>query len=143
MLVVCVAVLMRDGFNDPLTWVVEISEYSLLWMTLLGSAWVLRSAGHVRVDLLLQYLGPTGLRICGMISSAAGMLATGIIFVFGVIATWHAYVQGAYKPTITNVPTWMVIIVIPFGALLLCFRFLRLFVEYVSRQRNFGSESPY
>ncbi len=140
MLVVCAEVLLRDGFNRPISWMVEINEYALLWITFLGSAWVLRSGGHVRVDIVLQFLSPAALRVCGMISSGLGMVATAIVFGFGVAATWSAYVEGAYKPTTTNVPTWMIIIVIPVGALLLAFRFLRFFVEYRSRQRNFGAE---
>ena len=54
-----------------------------------------------------------------MISSALGSVGTAIIFAFGVGATWSAYVEGAYKPTTTNVPTWIVVIVIPVGSLLL------------------------
>ncbi len=142
MIVVCIAVLLRDGFNSPITWGVEISEYALLWITFLGSAWVLRTGGHVRVDLVLQFLGPAGLRICGMISSALGALGTAVIFVFGIIATWNAYIQGAYKPTVVNVPTWMVVIVIPVGALLLSIRFMRMFIEHQSRT-EFDDESPY
>ena len=140
MLVVSAEVVMRYGFNSSISWVVEISEYALLWITFLGSAWVLRSGGHVRVDIVLQFLSPAALRICGLITSALGTLTTAIIFAFGVGATWTAYVEGAYKPTSTNIPTWMIIIVIPFGSLLLSLRFLRLFVEYLSRQRDFGAE---
>ena len=44
MLVVCAEVLLRYGFNSPISWVVEISEYALLWITFLGAAWVLRAA---------------------------------------------------------------------------------------------------
>jgi TRAP-type C4-dicarboxylate transport system permease small subunit len=140
MLVVCLEVALRYGFNSPISWVVEISEYSLLWITFLGTAWVLRVGGHVRVDIMLQFFSPATLRVCGMISSAISGAATAIIFAFGAWATWHAYVEGTYKPTLTNVPTWMIIIVIPFGSLLLTLRFARLFAEYYSRQRDFGSE---
>lgn len=140
MLVICAEVLLRDGFNSPISWMVEITEYALLWVTFLGSAWVLRSGGHVRVDIMLQFLSPAALRFCGLISSALGLLGTAIIFAFGVGATWSAYLEGAYKPTATNVPTWMVIIVIPIGSLLLALRFLRLFLEYHSHQRDFGAE---
>ncbi|MCW5774206.1 MAG: TRAP transporter small permease [Rhodospirillaceae bacterium] len=143
MLVVCSEVLLRYGFNSPISWVVEISEYALLWITFLGAAWVLRADGHVRVDIVLQFLSPNALRACGMITAAFGALTTAVICGFGIHATWSAYVQGAFKPTGTDVPTWMIIIVIPLGALLLFFRFLRFFVEYYSRQRSFGGETAH
>ncbi len=142
-LAICAEVLLRYGFNRPLTWVVEISEYSLLWITFLGASWVLRHGGHVRVDIALQYMSPAALRVCGLFSSAAGVAITLVLVGFGAEATWAAYVQGAFKPTGVDVPTWMVLIVIPLGGILLFFRFARLFVEYWSRQRDFGAESSH
>lgn len=139
-LAICAEVLMRYGFNSPISWVVELSEYSLLWITFLGAAWVLRHGGHVRVDIVLQYLSPGALRACGLVSSALGSLTTLVLFVFGADATWAAYARGAFKPTGIDVPTWMVVIVIPFGCLLLFLRFARLFAEYWTRQRDFGSD---
>jgi TRAP-type C4-dicarboxylate transport system permease small subunit len=133
-------VLLRYGFNRPIVWVVELSEYALLWITFLGAAWVLRHGGHVRVDILLQYLSPRALRVCGLISSAMGALTTLVLFAFGVDATWTAYMRGAFKPTGTDVPTWIVVIVIPLGSLLLFLRFARLFAEYWTRRRDFGAE---
>ena len=139
-LAICAEVLLRYGFNSPIRWVVEISEYSLLWTTFLGAAWVLRHGGHVRVDILLQYLSPNALRVCGLFSSAVGILTTLVLFAFGADATWTAYARAAYKPTGIDVPTWMVLIVIPVGAVLLFFRFARMFAEYWTRQRDFGAE---
>jgi TRAP-type C4-dicarboxylate transport system permease small subunit len=139
-LVVCAEVLLRYGFNRPITWVVEISEYALLWMTFLGTSWVLRNGGHVRVDILLQFLSVPALRVCGLASSLLGALTTLVLFVFGVDATWTAYMRGAFKPTGTDVPTWIVLIVIPLGSLLLFFRFAHFFAEYYTRRRDFGAE---
>jgi TRAP-type C4-dicarboxylate transport system permease small subunit len=139
-LAICAEVLLRYGFNSPIRWVVELSEYALLWITFLGAAWVLRNGGHVRVDILLQYLSPAALRICGLFSAGAGAVTTLVLLVFGVEATVTAMMRGAFKPTGIDVPTWMVIVVIPTGALLLFFRFARLFGEYWARRRDFGAE---
>ena len=137
---ICAEVLLRYGFNSPISWVVEISEYSLLWITFLGAAWVLRNGGHVRVDIVLQYLSPRALRVCGLVSSAMGALTALVLLIFGAEATYSAMMRGAFKPTGIDVPTWMVIIVIPVGGLLLLFRFARFFAEYWTRQRDFGAE---
>lgn len=137
---ICAEVLLRYGFSSPIAWVVEISEYALLWITFLGAAWVLRHGGHVRVDIVLQYLSPKALRVCGLVSSAMGALTALVLLVFGVEATVTAAIRGAFKPTGIDVPTWMVIVVIPLGALLLMFRFARLFAEYWTRRRDFGAD---
>ena len=120
---ICAEVLLRYGFNRPIAWVVELSEYALLWITFLGASYVLRHGGHVRVDILLQYLSPAALRVCGMVSAASCALTSLVIFAFGI-----------------DVPAWIVLIVIPIGSLLLLLRFARLFLEYRSRARDFGAE---
>ena len=51
-------VIMRYFLNRPTLWVVEVSGYSLLFITFLGAAWVLRRGGHVRIDLLTNRLKP-------------------------------------------------------------------------------------
>jgi TRAP-type C4-dicarboxylate transport system permease small subunit len=83
-LAICAEVLLRYGFTSPILWVVEPSEYALLWITFLGAAWVLRHGGHVRVDILLQYLSPAALRVCGLFSAGAGAVTTLVLLVFGV-----------------------------------------------------------
>ena len=39
-------------------WMVETTEYMLLYITFLGAAWVLRKEGHVKMDLLLSRFKP-------------------------------------------------------------------------------------
>ena len=139
-LAICAEVVMRYGFNRPLTWVVEVSEYGLLWMTFLGTAWVLRQGGHVRVDILMHLLSPAVLRLCGLLSAGSGIAASLVLVVFGINATWIAFARGSYKSTGLDIPTWLVLVVIPVGGLLLLMRFLRLFIEYYRGERDFGAE---
>ena len=138
---ICAEVVLRYGFNSPLRWVVEISEYALLWMTFLATAWVLREGGHARVDILMQLLPPAALRVCGLLSAAAGIVASLVLVFFGAHVTWTAFARGSFKSTGLDVPTWMVLIVIPVGGALLLLRFVRLFVEYYRRSRDFGVET--
>lgn len=133
-------VVLRYGFNRPLTWVVEVSEYALLWMTFLGTSWVLRQGGHVRVDILMQFFSPATLRKCGLVSAGCGILASLVLVVFGAQVTWIAMARGSFKPTGLDIPTWLVLVVIPMGGVLLLARFSRMFVEYYTGSRDFGAE---
>jgi TRAP-type C4-dicarboxylate transport system permease small subunit len=45
-LAVCIDVVLRLFVNESLQWVNEISEYSLVYVTFLGAAWLLKSEGH-------------------------------------------------------------------------------------------------
>lgn len=139
-LAICAEVVLRYGFNRPLAWVDEISEYALLWMTFLGTSWVLRQGGHVRVDILMQFLSPAALRRCGLVSAGSGILASLVLVVFGTKATWTALIRGSFKSTGLDLPTWIVLVIIPLSGLLLLARFSRMFVEYRRGERDFGAE---
>ena len=47
MLSVCWEVFSRYYLGRGTAWVIEFSEYSILFMTFLGTAWLLRKDGHV------------------------------------------------------------------------------------------------
>lgn len=48
---ICVEVAMRQVFNKPLMWTVEISEYLQVYITFLGAAWVLKNDSAVNFFL--------------------------------------------------------------------------------------------
>ena len=50
MLAVSAQIVMRYFLNRPMIWVMEITEISLLFITFLGTAWLLRREGHVKID---------------------------------------------------------------------------------------------
>ena len=141
MLLICVDVLLRYVFNAPLSWGVEISEISLLWITMLGSAYVLREGGHIRVDLLFNMISPAATRRCAMFSCVICAIACAVLTVFGSEAVLTSIMRGSFRPTQLEVPVWAIIIVIPVGAALLTLRFVRLFFEYRSGSRRIEDES--
>ena len=57
MLCVCVDVIMRYFFNSPLFWVVELGEYAMLYITFTGAAWLLKTDGHVTIDIFNNHDG--------------------------------------------------------------------------------------
>lgn len=132
---VCLEVVMRYGFNAPLVWVVETGEYALLYITFLGTAWALRNGGHVRVDIILGLFSQRMRRVFGVISSGLGIVISLVLTIWGVVVTWDKFASSAYKPTVVEFPTWIVVIIIPIGSLFLGIRFLRNLVEYAKGER--------
>jgi TRAP-type C4-dicarboxylate transport system permease small subunit len=124
---VCSEILLRTFFARPQVWVIEFSEYGLLFITFLGTSWLMRQDGHVRVDLLTNALGVEGKRRLALVSAAIGCAVSVVLTVFGVIVTLDAQRRGVYKPTILEFPTWLVLVVIPLGSTLLTLRFLHRF----------------
>ena len=127
---VCLEVFMRYVINQPLVWVVELSEYALLYICFLGTAWALRNDNHVKVDIVLNILPHRVRRVLGVISSLLGLSISAILLIWGTLATWEKFQSGAYNPTVVEFPSWIVLLCIPLGSFFLGTRFLRNLVEY-------------
>ena len=133
---VCIEVVLRYGFNAPLMGMIQISEIGLLYITFLGTAWVLRTDQHVRIELVYQFLPPVWRTRMDVISSLVGLVICSVLVVFGCLATWSHYVRGAYKPTLLEVPNWVILIIIPIGSIPLALRYLVQLVFFLRGGRR-------
>ncbi|MFC2047610.1 TRAP transporter small permease subunit, partial [Chloroflexota bacterium] len=69
MLIVAIEVVMRYLLHHPQVWVVETTEYILVWFTFLGAAWILKKEGHVKVEIITARLSPRVQAVLGIITS--------------------------------------------------------------------------
>jgi TRAP-type C4-dicarboxylate transport system permease small subunit len=67
----------------PFTWVEEIGEMALAWLTLIGAAIGIRSRSHFTLHLITPMLGPGMRRAIEILNH---LLIAGI----GLLAAWHA-----------------------------------------------------
>jgi TRAP-type C4-dicarboxylate transport system permease small subunit len=125
MLSVCADVILRYFFNRPQAWVVEISEYLLLYITFLGAAWVLKNEGHVIVDILIARVSPTTRLIFGIISSVIGTFVCLVVFWFGAVETLDIFKRGVANPSVLEFPKAPLVAIIPFGSFFFMIQFLR------------------
>ena len=141
---VCLEIIMRYFLNRPLVWVVELTEYALLYVTFLGAAWLLKEGGHVRVDVVLNFMSRRWQTRWALFSSALGLLVSLILTVFGAIVTIDHLLRGMFKPTILEFPTGVVLAAIPVGCFFLTVRYLRMlidnFTELVLKPERGGKE---
>ncbi|MFH1124000.1 MAG: TRAP transporter small permease [Pseudomonadota bacterium] len=122
---VCTEVICRYFLGRPIVWVVEVTEYILVQITFLGSAWLLKREGHVSVDLVVSHLSPKIRSFFLLITSMAGTLICLILTCWGAVATWGAYRDHLIIPKQLGMPKYLVMIVIPIGCFLLSCQFLR------------------
>ena len=141
--VVCQMVFMRYVLEASTIWQTEFVLYSVVAATLLGSPYVLKTGGHVSVDLLGQALRPRARR---WQQTAAAML--GIIFV--AILAWsgwryfhEAWENGWVTESVWAPPLWIVLLPLPLGFGVLTLQYL---VEVASiftvRDEPVGSAEP-
>ncbi|MBO33689.1 MAG: hypothetical protein CMM74_12060 [Rhodospirillaceae bacterium] len=133
---VCLEVVMRYGFDNPLIWVVEVSENALLFIAFLGAAWVLRNKGHVQVDILINSIRKKHFHRLGILTSLIGVAVSAILAIWGAITTWDHWMRGIYKPTVLEIPSWILLIVIPIGSFLLGIRFIRQAITHWREEEN-------
>ncbi len=136
MLAVSTEVVMRYFLNRPPIWVIEVTEYSLLYITFLGAAWLLRKEGHVKVDLVLTRLKPGTQAFLNATTSALCAIACLILAWYGVKVTWDHFQTGYFLSTILRPPSFAIVLIIPVGSFLLFIQFLRRMYHYLESWRT-------
>jgi C4-dicarboxylate transporter DctQ subunit len=129
---VCVGVGSRYLLNRPITWVVEISEYGLLYITFLVAPWVLRQEKHVSLDLVYTRLSPRNQSIAGVFTSMLAAIVFLMITFYGVKVTLHQFQTQYFTPTILEAPKFLITLIIPVGTFLLLIEILRKVYQHLT-----------
>lgn len=80
MVAVVASVVMRNLGLQPFAWLFVSTEYSLLYLTMLGAPWLVRVRGHVHIELLTAALppalrGPVSRAVAGLCVATCAVLA--------------------------------------------------------------------
>ena len=142
MIVISYEVVTRYMLDRTSLWVTEFSTYSLLWLTFLGAAWLLRKEGHVRMELVLTKLNPRTQALMNVITSIVGILICLVLVRYGVQVAWESFQMGTYYPSLLRVPKWPNYSIIPLGSFLLSVQFLRRTLGYLAQWRELSKEEP-
>ena len=104
MLATTVKVFFRYGLHTSLIGVDQISGTLLLYIGLLGAAWVLRRDEHVIIDILLGRVGARGKRILFVVSSLIGAVVCLVVAVFGTLEVINSIQRGMRIPAEIEMP---------------------------------------
>jgi len=131
MLLVCTEITMRYFMGQPLMWVIDVCTILLVYITFLGSAWLLRADGHVRMELVINRLSKRQGAIVNTITSGISVIVFMVLTWYGAKFTWHFAQIGHFLPTNLEPPTYLILLVIPIGSFLLFMQSIRTTVGYV------------
>lgn len=134
-------VVLRSAFNKPLMWVFEGTEYALLFITFLATAYVLQKEGHVKLDLLLNLMGS---KLRARFNAFVSLVMAGVC----LVTTWSSIRYGIYlyQNDVTiikyyTIPQITIYFVIPVGFLLLTIQSIRRACKYLrSNGTSIGGE---
>jgi C4-dicarboxylate transporter DctQ subunit len=116
-------------------WVIQFNEYALLWMTFLGTAWLLSQKKHISVHIILQRLSEKNKKIFAVIHALMGTLLCGVLCWFTTFTTIEKIGRNVIDVQAVDIPIGYVLMVIPLGFLLLFLQFVRNLVDAVRATR--------
>ena len=136
MLLVCTDVMRRYIMNKSLGWSVEITEFILVGIVSLGMAWLLREEGHVKVDIVQNWLSPRARNLLIGITSAIGAIAVLLIAYYGLLETIKMIEMGAKETGILRLPKAYWLSPLVFGSFLFFIQLLRRSYQNFSEFRT-------
>jgi C4-dicarboxylate transporter DctQ subunit len=131
---------MRYFLGHHIEWMFEVTEYSLVFLTFLGMAWVLRQEGHVKMDLLLNRLNPTAQALVNTITSIICAIVCLLLTWYGAVVTRDCFQLNYRAATLIGPPLWPMLGIIPVGSFLLAIQFLRRSYGFMGDWRGLSNK---
>jgi TRAP-type C4-dicarboxylate transport system permease small subunit len=132
----CMDVILRYCFNRPIHWMLEITEYIMLYIPFLGAALVLKEDGHIRVDILINHLSDRMRAWLNVITSLVGGLVMLTYTVFGGQVTLDYYKRGIPSLESLRTPMFLILMIIPIGGFFFTTQFFRQMVSYYQKLKH-------
>jgi len=123
---VCYTIGMRYLFTKTTIWLMQTTEYALLWIVFLATTWLLREKGHITTDVIYTRLNEKTKRCLDCIMFVIGGLACALMVYFGVAYTHECIAKGVTDVRGVTIPKWIIFIIIPIGSILLTIQFFRM-----------------
>src|SRR3989304_3834555 len=76
---VCYTIGMRYLFTKTTIWLMQTTEYALLWIVFLATTWLLREKGHVTTDIIYTHLNEKTKRYLDCIMFVIGGLVFAVV----------------------------------------------------------------
>jgi TRAP-type C4-dicarboxylate transport system permease small subunit len=123
---VCYTIGMRFLFTRTTIWIMQTTEYALLWIVFLSTAWLLKEGGHITTDILHGYLDKNKRNRLDCVMLALGGLTCAFMVYFGVVHLCDCIINRVTDVRAVTVPKSAVFIIIPIGFMLLTIQFFRM-----------------
>ena len=126
MVAIFIHIIVRKLGGPPTIVVIEVSAYLMVYLTFLGTAWLLKHEGHVKMDLLLNRLRPRAQAWLNTVTSVMGVLVCLVTAWYSGATTWGMFRSGIEYTMGVGPPPWFLLLLpIPIGFFLLSIQFIR------------------
>ena len=126
-------VILRYFFRKPVHWTTEITSLMLVFVTFLGTAYMIRENKHIKFTLIYERITGNKRKLADVINSLAGGIFSFVLCWEAWKATKIAYITNMKMPSIVETPYWIPYFLITIGAFMMGMEF---FVRIIG---NFGN----
>jgi TRAP-type C4-dicarboxylate transport system permease small subunit len=123
---VCYSIGMRFLFRQTTIWIMQTTEYALLWILFLSTTWLLREGGHITTDIIHSHLSERTKRYLDFIMFTLAGFACVVMVYFGFDYIGECMSRSVNDVRAVTIPKWPVFVIIPIGSLLLCVQLFRM-----------------
>lgn len=130
-----IEVLRRELLSFSSIWGEEIVRYSFIYLAWIGAAAAVKERGHIRIDVIMQYVGP---RIKALLY-IFGDLVMGVIAIIAFYWSLEAVLVSAKFGSVTHglriSQVWF-LSAVPIGFALVIFRLVQSFIRDIKDLRD-------
>lgn len=114
----------RYLFGTSRLWVIEVSEYSLLFMTFLGAPYLLEKNRHVVIDIVYENLSPGPKLLATLFNATLGLLICAALTYVGLTVVADQIDTGVRETTVMMPKSWWISWCFPLSMALMAVQFL-------------------
>lgn len=127
-------VALRFLTDQSILWAEEVSRYTMVWLTFIGSGLVLRYGGHIGIDTLQQSFPHHAKAMRAVIFVLLASFFCAMI----VIGIRYAMLTWAQTTPVTQIPVGAVYLAMPAGFVLMIVHLALMARGYVARRELLG-----
>jgi TRAP-type C4-dicarboxylate transport system permease small subunit len=125
-------VVVRNLGLQPPAHTLTVTEYGLLYVTMLGAPWLVREKGHVYIELLTAAVSPRTRFWLTRVVYALCVLTCAVIFWFSLDVTIAHYQRDVIDVRSFDMPRWLLTASMPLSFGLMAIEFGRYLVGFDS-----------
>ena len=130
--VVCFEVVGRAFGAPSRLWVIEVSEYALLFITFLGAPYLLQLNRHVVMDLVVNGLTGTARKIARTGNALVGLFICAVLTWIGVDVVLDQLAEGTREVTVMRPLSWCITAAMPLGTGLMAVQFADALIRAIA-----------
>lgn len=130
-LVIFAQIIMRSVINDSLTWSEELTRYVFIWQIWMGVSIAQRDKQHIKVELLFSFVkNEKAKSVIDIVSTTIWVAFSAFLLVNGTQLVQQMIERGQRSGAM-RLPMYIVYVVLPLSAFVLCLRLAAQIVEDV------------